>query len=325
MGNEMLKANEIKAEDKGKTIISYFVVKSSNQRMTTNNSKFLQMVLADKTGEIDAKFWDVPQKYVDMLIVGAKVKVRAINEPYQGKPQLNVQEAWPITPEDDVSIEDLIQSVPMDVQEMKTYIEDTIESMEDEDFKNVTKTIWSNPTVQKRAEYPAAQKMHHAVRGGLLYHVYRMLKLGEKFCEVYGGETPMINRSLLLSGIILHDVCKVFEMKVEQELLIVEGYTDIGQLLGHSVMGAIYVGETAKEVGMPANKKQYLQHMMISHHGKLEYGAAKEPMFIEATLLHMIDMIDSRVYMIEDATKDLGAGEISDKIWALNTPVLKTV
>lgn len=161
--------------------------------------------------------------------------------------------------------------------------------------------------------FPAAEKLHHAMTGGLLYHTLSIVRLAECVCSIY----PCIDRELLLSGAILHDIAKMREYSVNAAG-IVDGHTLEGMLLGHLVMGAEDVGRKCDELGITPEKKYLLQHMLISHHGKLEFGAAVRPAFIEAEVLSQLDLFDANMYEMAEAVGGVKAGEFTGRLWMLD-------
>ncbi|MBG0765172.1 MAG: HD domain-containing protein [Tissierellales bacterium] len=161
--------------------------------------------------------------------------------------------------------------------------------------------------------YPAAKSNHHSIKGGLLYHLVRMLRLGEKISQIYEN----VNTDLIYAGILLHDICKTEEMD-SNEMGIVSDYTRDGKLLGHITMGVIEVEKAADKHNINDEVKVVLQHMILSHHYFPEFGSPKKPMILEAELLHYIDIIDARVYDFQDGLKNVENGEFSDRIWTLD-------
>lgn len=161
--------------------------------------------------------------------------------------------------------------------------------------------------------YPAAQKNHHAQLAGLLYHVKRMLMNGDKMCEVY----TKLNADLIAAGVILHDIEKLNEIE-SNELGISTGYSFEGQMLGHLIQGIKTIDKLAEEVGMPKEQAIMLEHMILSHHYEPEFGSPKKPLFPEAEILHYLDIIDARMFDMEDAVKGVQPGEFSDRVWTLD-------
>ena len=160
--------------------------------------------------------------------------------------------------------------------------------------------------------WPAAYRLHHAVRGGLLMHTLSIVKLCEGVCEVY----PFVNKDLLLTGAMLHDIAKTTEYDVGASG-IASGYTVEGNLIGHLVKGAMLVDEAATELSISREKAMLVEHMLISHHGEPEYGAAVRPMFLEAELLSELDLMDARVYQIAHAIENVEENGFSSRLWAL--------
>jgi 3'-5' exoribonuclease len=161
--------------------------------------------------------------------------------------------------------------------------------------------------------YPAAKENHHAVVGGLLYHIISMLRAGEKLAEIYSW----INKDLLYAGIILHDLAKIDEMEAGEIGLITE-YTVEGQLLGHIIQGIKDIDRVAREEGADGEVSLLLQHMVLSHHYEPEFGSPKRPMIPEAELLHYLDMIDARMYDMRRVLDHVPPGGLSDRIWLLH-------
>ena len=162
-------------------------------------------------------------------------------------------------------------------------------------------------------KYPAALKLHHAMLGGLMYHTMSIVRMAEEMCKIY----PTINRELLLSGAILHDVAKTWELE-QSKTGLAKGYTTEGELIGHLVKGAMIIDETAKKLGIECEEVTLLEHMIISHHGVPEYGAAVRPMFLEAIVLSMLDDLDATIFEVNHATNKVDAGSFTDRQWALD-------
>lgn len=181
---------------------------------------------------------------------------------------------------------------------------------------DVLKSIVSKILLDNREAlevYPAAYRLHHAIVGGLMLHTASIVEMAEKTCIVY----PNINRELLLSGAILHDVAKTFEMNTAKSGLC-SGYTIGGELIGHLVKGAMYIEDTAKELGINDEKVILLEHMVLSHHGVPEYGSPVRPMFLEAEILSALDSLDATIFEINNATNKINAGSFTERQWALD-------
>ncbi len=292
-------------------IDGFFMIKDIEVKTASNGNRFLDITLADNTGEVNAKVWDYrgeDEEYVQNNII----KIRADISEWQGKKQLKIIKIRNQNEEDDVNIEDFVQSAPLASEDMYETIVGYIDSMENEEIKRLTEYI-VNENKEKLLYYPAAKKNHHSIRGGLLYHIFRMLKTGESLASIY----EFVNRDLLYAGIILHDMAKIEEMD-SNELGIVSEYTTEGQLLGHLIQGIKNISKTSEKLGVSNEVSLLLEHMILSHHYYPEYGSPKKPMIPEAQLLHYIDTIDANMYDMDKALKEVDDTEFTGSIWTLD-------
>ena len=161
--------------------------------------------------------------------------------------------------------------------------------------------------------WPAAFKLHHAMRGGLLYHTLSIVRLATAVCKVY----PSVDADLLIAGAMLHDIAKTDEFVVNESGT-ASGYSLEGNLIGHLAKGAMIIAKAAEKLNTSENVKLLLQHMVLSHHGEPEVGAAVKPMFLEAELLSELDLMDARVYELAEAIGNAPEGEYTNKMWALD-------
>ena len=296
-------------------IIDFFMIKSVAVKTGSTGKPYLDVVLGDKTGEINGKKWDVGAS--DHLLKEKEiVKIIAHVTEFNSQLQLKIQRIRKAVPEsnpDDImDMNDFVKAAPEDPEKMYDYIKISCLSMEDEELKALClKALEDNR--EKLMYYPAASKNHHAELGGLLYHTKRMLMNGDRVCEVYTN----LNRDLVISGVIMHDMQKIFEIDADSDGM-ASGYSFEGQMLGHIVMGVKYVDELASELGLPTEKKIMMEHMILSHHYEPEYGSPKKPLFPEAEVLHYLDILDARMYDMEEALKNTESGGFSDRIWTLD-------
>lgn len=290
----------------------FALVKSCDKKKAKNGTSFLDMVLGDKEGEIIAKMWDYREDITPMPSVNSVVKVRGVLQQYNGNDQFIVQRLRNTSESDGVDMADFVKSAECEGSDMLETIRNTVDVFADEDLKKVVLAMLSD-NEEKLLTFPAAEKLHHAVRGGLLYHTLSIVRLAQCVCDIY----PCIDRELLIAGAVLHDIAKIREYKVGDSG-VVEGHTVAGALLGHLVMGAEDVGRKCDELMILEEKKFLLQHMLISHHGKLEFGAAVRPGFIEAEVLSQLDLFDANMYEMADALKDVAAGGFTNRLWMLD-------
>lgn len=296
----------------GEEIQGFYIIKALNVKTSSNNKKYLDFTLADKTGEVNAKLWDVKDDYEELYQTGVLVKVRGNVTSWQNATQLKVTRIRLVNEEDQVDITEYVPSAPFKPEEMYEELEATIEAFTNEDLKKLLLAI-VREYKDKLLTAPAAKSNHHAIRSGLLYHLKRMIQTGKALCSVY----THIDQDLLISGIILHDMEKINEM-VSDDLGIVSEYSREGQLLGHIIMGVKRIDEMCKKLGIDEELSLVLQHLVLSHHYEPEFGSPKKPMLPEGELLHYIDMIDARMYDMELAYRDTNPGEFTQPIWVLD-------
>ena len=297
----------------GDRVDCYFIIKRVDLKTTnSNDKKYLDFIFGDKTGEISGKLWEVPQDVETYFTEGDLVKVRGTVTSYMNNNQFKVDRIRKASDEDGVIPEDFVESAPLKNTDMLRDIEGYLQRIEEQDIHQVVRMALEEKK-EKLMFYPAAKRNHHAIRSGLLYHVLTMLKLGDQISKVY----PAVNTDLLFAGIILHDLEKINEMD-SSELGIVKEYTLEGNLLGHISLGVKNVDRICDRLNTPEEKRMLLQHMILSHHYEPEYGSPVKPMFLEAELLHHIDMIDARVFDFTLAVRDLEPGAISESIFSLD-------
>ncbi|MEG2185862.1 MAG: HD domain-containing protein [Clostridia bacterium] len=287
----------------------FLLVRTSDQRTGGNGAKYLDMNLADRTGEINAKLWDGT---VAAPAVGTVVKVRGGTLEYNGRLQLRIERFRAQAPEDEVDMAALATCAPEAPEEMLLQLQSTVDSFENEPLKLLTRELLARFD-EKLRYYPAAQRIHHAERSGLLHHTTGMLRTAKAIISVY----PWLNADLLYAGVILHDLCKTEEMDSD-EMGIVRDYSKSGLLLGHLVLGVTRVQEAANDLGITGEPVLLLQHMLLSHHGEADFGSPRKPMFPEAEVLHWVDLLDARMNEMQTAVQKLKPGVFSEKIWSLD-------
>ena len=282
----------------------FLLVRSSDQRTGSNGSKYLDMNLTDRTGEINCKMWDGT---VAPPPAGTVIKVRGLVQEYNGRTQLRVERMRPAQEEDHVDLSRLVPCAPEKPEDMLREINDAIDRFASEDLQKLVREML-RMAGDRLMWFPAGQRLHHAERSGLLHHTTGMLRLAEHVIEAY----PFLHGDLLRAGVILHDLSKISEMKSD-EMGNVSDYTRDGLLIGHLVRGVAQLAQAAKNVGVEGEMVVLLEHMIISHHGEAEYGSPRQPMFPEAEMLHYLDMIDARMYDFRKALAEVNEGGFSDK------------
>jgi len=290
----------------------FCLIKSVEQKTNAKGQLFLDLTLMDVGGEIGAKFWDYRPEAHGTYSLHELVKVRGTVSVYNGQDQFRVERMRPASEKDSLRMEDFVPSAPAPGEEMLAEIRAVVEGFTDEPLRDLVLSILAERE-ERLLYWPAAYRLHHAVRGGLLWHTLAILRLARAAAAQY----DILNADLLFAGVILHDIDKTTEYEVPATGL-ATGYTLKGNLVGHLVGGAIYLEQKAKEVELPEETLLLLQHMLISHHGEPEFGAAQRPSFLEAEVLAELDLLDARVNEVHTALQGVKPGEFTSKIWALD-------
>ena len=295
----------------GDSFTGFYLLKNIFLKTTAAGKPFLSAALADATGMIELKVWDYAGP-ISPADEGKVVKCQGSVQEFKGALQAKGDRIRLATEQDDFDITTLTPCAPMDGDSAYRRVEELIFSMEDDDYRNLCLEMLRRHGENFR-KIPAAKTVHHGFVGGLLMHTVYMLETAEFLAKLY---RPIVCRDLLLTGTLLHDFAKLEEFTVSQ-LGLVTGYSTKGQLLGHLVMGAQEVAEVAKELAMDEEKSVLVQHMLLSHHGQPEFGAAVVPQCAEAELLCCIDLIDSRMEIYQEAMDETPVGTFSKRIFAL--------
>ncbi|MCH5190936.1 MAG: HD domain-containing protein [Oscillospiraceae bacterium] len=289
----------------------FAVIKQCDRKTAKNGNAYLDMVLSDRDGEISAKLWDYTEVSHGKYEADMFVKIRGTLLKYNGNDQLRIERIRPVIDSDNVRISDYVKSADYSGEDMMNFLVSTVNAFKNDDLKKLVLYLLDE-NKEKILYFPAAYRLHHAIRCGLLMHTASIVRLCEGICKVY----PFVNRELLISGAILHDIAKTTEFEVRDSGL-ASGYTVEGNLIGHLVKGAMMVEKAAEKLSIDKELSLLLQHMVLSHHGEPDFGAAVRPQFLEAELLSQLDLMDARVYEIMSAVENVEKGEFSQRLWAL--------
>ena len=296
----------------GDDVQGFFMVKECEEKTTTTNKSYLDMILMDDSGEINAKLWDTAVATSNDYSKDSIIKIRGSVSLWQNRNQLKILKIRNATEEDQVRMEDFVPCAPWSPDEMYQSIKGYVDRIQQPDIKTIVSVLMEEKH-DKLMYYPAAKSNHHAIRSGLMYHVLRMLQMGESICGVY----PELNTDLIYAGIILHDIAKIDEMNANT-LGIVSEYSRDGQLLGHLIQGIKDIDRVAREHGLDQEVVSVIEHMILSHHYEPEFGSPKKPMFPEAEVLHYIDIIDARIYDMKRVLDQVEGGSFSEPVWVLD-------
>ena len=303
----------------GDEIQGFFILKDGAVKTTAAGKSFLTGVISDCSGVMDAKFWDYRGPIgMEPSTIGEVYKIQGIVSEFKGSMQLTIGKIRPAVSTDNYRISDLVPSAPIDVDRTVGMIRAILDTLTDEDYRRVAETMLDRH-IDRFKVIPAAKSVHHSFLNGLLMHTANMLRAADFFSGLYSGT---VNRSLLITGTLLHDFGKEQEFSFSKFGLVTE-YSTKGQLLGHLVMGAEETAEVCRELGISEEKTLLLQHLILSHHGEPEFGAAVLPQCAEAELLSLIDKVDSRMEVYAENLAGMKEGEFSDRIFALDHRIYK--
>jgi len=293
----------------GERVDLFLLVKQATKGMTTTGSPFMTLILQDKTGDIEAKLWDAKEEHERMFQPASIVRVGGDVHEYRGRNQLRIKSIRPAKPDEPVQISDLVPSAEKSKEELYEELSPYIFEITNPNIQRITRYLLKQHR-EAFLVYPAATKNHHDYVSGLLDHVVSMLRLGKAIAELY----PTLNKDLLYAGIILHDVGKVVELSGPVGTV----YTPAGNLLGHITIMVNEIAMAAKELEIEGEEVVLLQHMVLSHHGKEEWGSPKRPMLKEAEILHYIDNIDAKMNMLNRAMSKAEPGEFTERLFPLD-------
>jgi 3'-5' exoribonuclease len=303
--------------DEGKLFDGFFLLLQKQLRTSRNNKPYLCLTLCDKTGQLEGRVWEPADPRIAKDVErGEVVKVRGSVSRFDDRVQMKVEQLRRAVP-GEVDKTDLMPATSLNVDELWSQLLGFVESFTQPDLKRLLNTLLADPQLaQAYREAPAARQLHHAWLGGLLEHVVSLLNLADRVAPHY----PILHRDLLLTGVILHDIGKVRELAWD----IGFEYTVEGQLLGHIQMGIALVEKTIDSLpGFPDRLKTLVVHMILSHHGKLEFGSPKLPMIPEALVLHFLDDLDAKMQATslafeKSAKEGKAPDELTNKVWALD-------
>jgi 3'-5' exoribonuclease len=310
--------------EEGRNFDAFFLVLAKQQRTTKTNKPYLNVILGDKTGQLEARIWDpADPRIAKDFEKGSVVKVRGCCSKFEDRLQVKIDHLR-VAQHGEVEKSDLLPATGYDVNDLWRQLANFVEGMSNPNLKALLKTIVADPAIAAAyREAPAARQLHHAWLGGLLEHVVSLLRLGERVA----GHYPLLDRDLLLTGVILHDIGKIHELSWD----IGFDYTIEGTLLGHIQMGVDMVEKAIATLPeFPPRLRTLVLHLILSHHGKLEFGSPKLPMIPEALALNFIDDFDAKMQAVMSEfdkcyREGKGPDEMTGRVWSLdNRQLLNT-
>jgi 3'-5' exoribonuclease len=279
--------------DDGREVVACYLVHDKQKRDTKAGKPFLTLTLGDRTGTIEAKVWDDAERLDAMIAQDDVVGIRARIGSYQDKLQLTVTVMQPVEIGDD-DLEVFLPASPRDRQQMGRELDALVATVTDLPLRTLLVRCVGKGTQLGRQFriHPAAKRNHHAYLGGLLEHSLSVARAADRLCAHYREQGAELDRDLLVTAALLHDIGKVRELAARRSFV----YTDEGQLLGHILLGLQMVTDEAKQIpGLRPDRLLHLQHLIASHQGRLEWASPKVPMTLEALVLHTADELDAKM------------------------------
>jgi 3'-5' exoribonuclease len=303
--------------DEGRSFDGYFLVLAKQQRTTKTNKPYLNLILGDKTGQLEGRVWELGDPRIAKdFDRGDVVKARGSASRFDDRLQMKIDQLRVALP-NEVDKSDLLPSTTQDVGVLWRALLSFVASFTNPDLQRLLTTMLADPALAAAyREAPAARLLHHAWLGGLLEHVISLLTLADRVAAHYS----LLDRDLLMTGVILHDIGKLRELTWKTGF----DYTVEGVLLGHIQIGTALTERAIDSLpNFPPRLKTLVLHMILSHHGKLEFGSPKLPMIPEALALSFLDDLDAKMQAIQvEFDKCIREGkpadEMTGKVWALD-------
>lgn len=310
----------IKELREGDKFDDFFVVLQREKRERQNAGPYLSLTFSDASGNIGSTIFEDIDRFFRVLEPNSIVKLSGNVTTYNGKTQLKIFDARPVKKDDEVDFSALRPVSPYDVEAMFSELESFRGKVKDPFVAKLLAVFFEDPDfVREFKTHTAAKAMHHAAIGGLLEHTLGVVRLADSLSDLY----PKLDRDIMIAGAMLHDIGKLYEMGG----LIATEYTTAGRLLGHIVIGSELIGKACDKIeGFPESTKIQLQHIIVSHHGKMEFGSPCLPQTPEAMALFRADEFDSHIYQAFRAIGEESEqpGDFTSRVKGLDTALFKT-
>ena len=289
----------------------FLLIKSAEVKIARTGKPFIAFSFQDQSGSMDGMYWSATDEEIAKFQTGKVVFVRGMRDSYQGKSQVKIKQLR-LADEGEPNDPSLyLERVEVKREDIKREIDEAIFLIREPNIVRIVHKIL-NTVEEDFYSYPAAKRFHHAMVGGLSFHTVSMLRIAKSLLKIY----PDLNASLLISGIILHDIGKTIELSgpVSTE------YTLKGKMMGHIVIMSELIDQACREININSEMESIvlLKHVVLAHHGKLEFGSPVVPQIVEAELIHQIDLMDANLNMMLSETAKIEGGEFTEPIFALD-------
>lgn len=304
----MMKIREMQVDQEFQ---GYYLIKNADVRLAKNGKKFIAFTFQDTTGTVDGKFWDASEEEIARFEPGKVIALQGKREVYNGQPQVKIMHLRLAKIDEPSDATMYMERAPLKREEMEEEINQTLFEIINPHWNRIVRFLL-NKYQKEFFEFPAAKRNHHAFANGLAYHTVSMLRLGKAIAKAY----PELNASLLYAGIIIHDLGKVLELTGPMAT----EYTVTGNLIGHLVLVDEEITKACIALKFDDQEEDIvvLRHMVLSHHGLLEYGSPVRPRIMEAEILHQIDNMDASMQMMLTSIRQTTPGEYTDRIFGMD-------
>lgn len=297
------------SEIKDNSDVKFVALVAKVTRGTSNNRPYLSITLQDNSGTIEGKRWDASEQEINEIEVGKIVSIEGNAYTYGTMKTLQIKiNAWELLEDNAEIAETLVKSAPVALTKLEDDLRHLVTSIQDEDCFKIVNTIYERH-IEKIKYHPAAMSNHHEYRSGLLHHTISMARVADMLCTYYTD----LNRDILISGVLLHDIGKIYELTS----CIAPRYTIEGNLIGHISMIQSEIHQVAEELQINSETVMLLEHMVLAHHGKREFGSPVLPMTKEALVLSVVDDLDAKLNTIDKELEKVNEGEFTYYIRAL--------
>lgn len=297
--------------ENGEEFAMFVLIKSADIRTARNGKAFIAFRFQDRSGSIDGMYWSATEEEIQRFQAGKVAYLRGKRETYQGSPQVKIEglRLAEAGEPNDPSL--YVERVNIKRETIQAELEDALLLIQEANIARVVRKIL-HQVGDNFYSYPAAKRHHHALAGGLGYHTISMIRIAKSLLAIY----PQLNPSLLIGGIIIHDIGKTVELSGP----ISTEYTLKGQLMGHIVIVTEMIDRACQEISINPESESILllKHVVLAHHGKLEFGSPVMPQLLEAELIHYIDDMDAKINMITSALDQTEKGHFSPAIYPLD-------
>ena len=293
----------------GDRIIGQLLVTSATKGVTEKGMSYLNVTFQDRSGTIEAKKWEATDEDLMILVPGSVVNVDGRVNLYKGANQFKIQEVSKVEDLSQINLANFQRVSPIPLEDMKKKLDYYLNSFKDKDIELITRTVIKH-FYDKYTTYPAAVKIHHEFGNGILHHSLAMADLAEDVAKRY----PQVDRDILVAGALMHDIGKT----VEYENPLMPMQTVEGKLCGHIAIMYAEFKKIVDELNIKSEVPILLEHMILAHHGKLEWGSPVQPATREAWLLSQIDLIDSHMMVLDKALAPVKEGEFTPRLWVMD-------